>query len=80
MKYAKKMIVVPFVQGAIQNASEAHVAYLDKEMSDILNSNKLNTDEKFKLYSQALAKFKNNFDTTALSTSQEISSISNKMS
>ena len=49
-------------------------------MSDILSSNKLNSDEKYKLYAQTLAKFKNNYDASSLTTSQEKKNISNKMS
>ena len=62
MKYASKLMVVPYVP-TIENPEETHVYTVDRDMEDILhNPNITNEDDKIKLYYQALLKYRNVLD------------------
>ena len=65
MKYAKKLMVVPFVK-KLENPSEKHLETLDTEMSEILHNTGLNADEKIKLYNTTLSRFSVNYDPSIL--------------
>ena len=54
---AERMILIP--QDAVQRlqGDKTNITALDKEMTQILKSNKLNDAEKWKLYNQALQRF-----------------------
>ena len=56
MKYATKFMVVPYVP-RLENSDEKFLTNLDSEMSRILTNQKMSTDEKVKMYNQALQRF-----------------------
>lgn len=57
MKYARKMMLVPYVS----HVEETKLQELDHEMNDILNK-KSKKDEKIKLYNHSLSKFLKQYD------------------
>ena len=61
MKFANKLMVVPFVN-KIENPTEKYLVDLDDQMSSILLQKNVSIDEKVKLYSQALQKYLVNYD------------------
>ena len=67
MKYAKKMMVIPFVK-KLENPSEKFLENLDTEMTTILHTNNISVDEKIKLYNATLNRFKVNYDSSAIGT------------
>ena len=56
MKYANKMMMVPFVQPK-EDPEDAKIRLLDNEMSAILTDKKFSFDDKIKLYNMTLAKY-----------------------
>ena len=62
MKYANKLMVVPYVPRLESNPQEAQILDIDKEMGSILHDQTKNTDQKVKLYNQALVKFNDNLN------------------
>ena len=56
MKYANKLMVVPYVP-RLENASESQIFSLDNEMAQILNDKNKQVDEKVKLYNHILSKY-----------------------
>ena len=67
MKYAKKMMVIPFVK-KLENPSEKFLENLDTEMTTILHTNNISVDEKIKLYNATLNRFKLNYDPSTIGT------------
>ncbi len=61
MKYAKKFMVVPFIN-LQENPEAKFISELDRDMGDILIDDKLPTDEKVKLYNIALFKYNKNYN------------------
>jgi chromatin remodeling complex protein RSC6 len=55
MKYATKLMVVPFVN--LQNPKDKQLSDLDTKMSDILQNNKISIDDKVKIYKKTLDSF-----------------------
>lgn len=80
MKYAKKMIVVPFIQASIENPSEKYLVDLDNQMSKILTKNDSSIDDKIKLYAQTLIQFKQKYDPSSFHTKDIVGNISSQMS
>jgi hypothetical protein len=60
MKFATKLMVVPFVK-TIENPQDSKVNELDDEMTNILSS-KMSLDEKIKTYNQTLYKFETHYN------------------
>ncbi len=58
MKYAKKLMVVPFVKNLVDPVE--NLTGIDSEMSEILNNKNLTNDEKIKMYTAALNRFQIN--------------------
>ena len=56
MKYANKLMVVPFVN-KLQDPEEKYLTDLDNEMSSILKNDKYSIEEKVKNYNKILSKF-----------------------
>ena len=56
MKYANKLMVVPYVP-RIENPAEKQIFTLDQEMESILNDKTKTIDDKIKLYNQTLSKY-----------------------
>ena len=56
MKYANKLMVVPYVP-RLENPSETQIFSLDNEMELILHDKNKNVDEKVKMYNQILSKY-----------------------
>ena len=56
MKYANKLMVVPFVN-KLQDPEEKYLTDLDNEMSSILKNDKYSIEEKVKNYNKVLSKF-----------------------
>ena len=46
MKYAKKMMVVPYVEPTLEQPMQKNVSSLDTKMSDILKNSELSIDQK----------------------------------
>lgn len=57
MKYAKKMMLVPYTKNLNSQPAETKLLELDNQMSVILKNQALSVDDKVKLYNQALSKF-----------------------
>ena len=74
MKYAKKLMVVPFVK-KLENPSEKFLENLDSEMTKILYKTNLSVDEKVKLYHATLNRFKVNYEPNAIGTNNNLSSL-----
>lgn len=55
MKYAKKMMLVPYVP--LTTPEETKLGELNNQMSGIIKNKSFTDDEKIKLYNQALNKF-----------------------
>lgn len=68
MKYATKLMVVPYVP-KLENPSEKYLVDLDSEMSKVLNDKNLQIDQKVKLYNQTLQRFMVNYDSPINATS-----------
>jgi hypothetical protein len=58
MKFAEKLMVVPFVK-KIEDPIDEHLLNLDDEISRILNNKKLSASEKTKKYNHHLSRFMN---------------------
>ena len=67
MKYAKRMMVIPFVK-KLENPSEKFLENLETEMTTILHTNNISVDEKIKLYNATLNRFKVNYDSSTIGT------------
>ena len=61
MKYATKLMVVPYVP-RIEVPQESKVLTLDDEIYDIINNKKLSVSDKVQLYNQTLLKYKDNLE------------------
>ena len=59
MKYANKLMVVPYVP-RIENPTEKQILSLDQEMELVLNDKNKQVDEKVKMYNQVLTKYISN--------------------
>ena len=73
MKYANKLMVVPYVPH-IDNPTQTQIFTLDQEMEEILYDKGKNVDEKVKLYNQALNKYNKaveNFNTANASADMD---------
>lgn len=57
MKYATKLMVLPYMP-KLENPEERYMFNLDAEMSKVLRNRKLSIDQKVKLYSSALERFR----------------------
>lgn len=55
-------MVVPYVPRLESNAQEAQILDIDREMGSILHDQTKNTDQKVKLYNQALVKYNDNLN------------------
>jgi len=75
MKYAKKMLVVPFSPAKIDNPQENYILELDNEMSEIIKK-KLPVDQKMKMYSDLLVRFKETYDPIANNPNNTLNQIS----
>lgn len=77
MKYATKMMVVPFTK-QIQKMEDTYVEGLDKEMIKILNSS-IDIPTKIKLYNQTLSKFIKNYDPNTFRIHPALTNISEQL-
>ena len=67
MKFANKLMVVPFVP-RLENATESQIFSIDHDMKKILLDDKVNNnDEKVKLFYNALSKYRDTLDRYQLS-------------
>src|SRR4051812_12070271 len=57
MQYATKLMVVPYVN-KLENPAEKYVTDMDSEMSTILSNKNISIDDKVKLYTQILQRFR----------------------
>lgn len=62
MKYAKKMMLVPFVKNSNTPPTETKLIELDDQMNEILKDKSSKVDEKVKLYQQVLSKYIRHYD------------------
>ena len=59
MKYATKLMVVPYVP-RLENPQETQIFDLDKEMESILSDSSKSPCDKIKLFNQILMKYNDN--------------------
>ena len=79
MKYAKKWKMVPFNPDLYIPLTVKSSTNLDNQMTEILNNPKLSNDEKAKLYTAALIKFKQAFNPDDLNQMESIKKISSSV-
>ena len=61
MKYANKLMVVPYVP-RLENPSETQIFSLDNEMQQVLHDKNQHVDQKVKMYNQILSKYMSTLD------------------
>ena len=70
MKYAHKLMVVPYVP-RIENPAETQIFTLDEEMESILSDKTKSIDDKIKLYNQTLSKYNKTLENFNLSNAAQ---------
>lgn len=69
MKYANKLMVVPYVN-RLEKPIEKYLLNLDSLMSEIVNKKDMSVDEKVKKYAEALVRFRTNYTESIISEHQ----------
>ena len=71
MKYANKLMVVPYVPRINDNPKEKQILSIDQDMEEILKDKTISADQKVRLYNQALLKYNDNLSRYNLSNASE---------